>query len=99
MSIQHIERRASAGGGRKPFNRAEEKFSEYFQPENGERKVLRYELLAILTQVKRAEANMKWWRRLWSFLRSPIGSGPVDIAEQPEGEPVAGKPAEGRGNE
>lgn len=92
MSFQHIERRAARNPqGAKPFNRAEEKLSEYFAPDRGERKVLRYELLSILTMIEKGKRNLKWYRRLWRFLKAPRGSGPVEANPQPEaGETVLG---------
>lgn len=96
--IKHIDKRA----GFRPqapepaFNRETETISQYFNPDRAERKVLRYELLAILTQLKKAERNMKWYNRLWRFLRAPLGSGPIEAVPQGEGMTVKGEPAPGR---
>lgn len=94
MTVKHIDRRiGSAARDTNPtgFNRANEKLSEYFGADRGERKVLRYELLAILTMIEKGHKNMKWYRRLWRFLTSAKGSGPVEANPQPEeGETVLG---------
>ena len=75
------------------FDRREETFSEYFEPVNGTRKVLRYELLAILTQYHKAKRNSRWWNRLWRNLKSAVGSEPVAAVEQGDmGITVTGKP-------
>lgn len=65
-----------------------ERMSEYFDfqrwPEKAEMKVTRNELMAWLTQYARASQQMRWYSRLWRFLRAPIGSGPVKATEAPE---------------
>lgn len=94
MAVKHIDRRiGSAAREHNPtgLDRRKEKLSEYFSPDRGELKVLRYELLAILTMIEKGHRNMRWYNRLWRFLKAPRGSGPVEANPQPEkGETVLG---------
>lgn len=38
--------------------------------EKGDRKVRRFELLAVLTQIERGKRELLWYRRLWRWLTS-----------------------------
>lgn len=64
-----------------------ERASEYFDftrwPEKAEMNVKRNELLFWLTQYARAQQQLRWYVRVWRFLRNPIGSGPVKAIEEP----------------
>lgn len=94
MPVKHIDRRiGSPAREHNPtgLDRREEKLSEYFNPERGELKVKRYELLSILTMIEKGHRNMSWHRRLWRFLTAQKGSGPLEANPQPtEGETVLG---------
>lgn len=70
-----------------------ERLSEYFDfkrfPERANYKVQRYELLAILEQhlrVVEARSARGFWRRVWRFLKRPVGSKITDETgvESPE---------------
>lgn len=67
-----------------------ERASEYFDfarfPEKGEMRVTRHELLFWLTQYARAQQQLRWYVRLWRFLRNPMGSGPAQAIEEPASE-------------
>ena len=55
-----------------------ERLSEYFDftqwPEKRDRKVLRGELLAILTRQWRVERESKWYRRMWRYFANKVGA-------------------------
>lgn len=78
-------------GERRPFGdalgrRPPERLSEYFDferwPEKAERKVTRLELSAVLTRHFKLMESMKWYRRLWRWLKAKVGSGPVQAIEE-----------------
>lgn len=95
MAHRVIDKRIGSKARGEHFDRREEKLSEYFEADRAERKVLRYELLAILTQIHKAQQNMKWYNRLWRNLTSAVGSKPVpsvepgDMGVTVKGEPVS----------
>lgn len=73
--------------------RRQERVSEYFNfddpidgPEKAQKKVTRIELLAILTQFKKAEEQGRWYRVLWRWLKARRGSGAVHKVEPTQGE-------------
>jgi hypothetical protein len=55
-----------------------ERLSTYFDfkayPEKAAMRVTRLELLAVVTQLERN----RFWRRVWTFLRRPVGSRSLD---------------------
>jgi hypothetical protein len=71
----------------------QERISEYFDfttwPDKADRKVTRQELLAILTRRWLVEREMRWYRRLWKWLRQRPGSKPIVVGG---GVPVEGEP-------
>lgn len=93
MAVKHIDRRIGSPDRDKPkmTGHEGETISEYFDfrawPEKMVKKVTRAELLAVLDRWHRVNQEQKWYRRLWRFLSSPRGSGPVVIAALKEKEP------------
>lgn len=71
------------------MRRREERLSEYFDferwPEKADRKVTRIELFALLQRRFAVERDMRWYRRLWRWLRNKMGSGRL-VVPQPPGE-------------
>lgn len=67
-----------------------ERLSTYFNVENGQLTVKRYELQAILDRIEQVREARKLRRRLWRFLLRPLGSGPgvtaVTTGEKARGE-------------
>jgi hypothetical protein len=66
----------------------EERLSEFFDferfPEKATRKVTRAELLALLTREWAVRRDSRWSRRLWRWLTSKLGSGPLVVPQPPE---------------
>jgi hypothetical protein len=67
-----------------------ERLSEYFDfdtdPEKGDKKVTRVELLAVLEAIDRGKRQNTRLRRLWRWLRAPRGSGGVHAVSPTQGE-------------
>lgn len=55
-----------------------ERLSEYFNPDRGQRPVLRFELQALLVQLERARTSRSLWRRVWKYLMGKVGSDPSE---------------------
>ncbi len=77
-----IDRRATARDiyGKPKPERASDYFDFERSPDKAAMKVTRHELLFFLTQIERARRGMRWYSRLWRFLKAPLGSGPVKAA-------------------
>lgn len=86
----HARKLYADANGKTPPERLRDYFDFEQFPEKASMKVTRIELLAWLMRQEQVRREHSWPRRLWKFLRRPVGSKPAVLAAT-EGEKERGE--------